>query len=187
MENNSEMWLPVKGYEGLYEVSNFGRVRSLRCKTRIADKTEKVLKQKLDDKGYFKVNLYKDKTCNTLLINRLVAMAFIPNPSKLPHVGHMDDNKRNNTVENLYWTDPKENNYHNGKMDRFIKAHKDKIDVIAEKLSVKVVGINMATGEKIFFNSMQEAEKNGFSCSKISNCVNGKRKSHKGYKWEKAV
>ena len=110
-----EEWRPCVGYEGLYEVSNQGRVRSLRKDTRIIDKENRIMKQKLDGHGYYRVNLNKDKRMKAYLVSRLVAEAFIPNPLGLPQVGHNDDNKTNNHASNLYWTNSKENNHHNGK------------------------------------------------------------------------
>jgi hypothetical protein len=184
---SGEEWRKVVGYENEYEVSNWGKVRSLYPKTRVGDKENKTLKQKSDNKGYYRVNLYKGgEFKKSALVSRLVAMAFIPNPLDLPQVGHKDDNNKNNNVSNLYWTDSKENNNHNGKMDRFQKLHREKIDIIARKLSVAVVGTSVETGEKIFFSSMQEAKRAGFDSGKISMCVNGKRNSHKKYKWERS-
>lgn len=182
-----ETWKPVKGYEELYEVSDIGRVRSKRANTRIADKTNRIMKLKIDSNGYFRVNLYKDKKMKAYLVSRMVAEAFIPNPNNLPQVGHANDDQTNNTVKNLYWTDSKENNHHNGKMKKFQEMHNKKIRLIAEKLSIKVVGTNIKTGEKHFFNSMQETEKYGFVPAKVSMCVNGKNMSHKGYKWERIM
>lgn len=180
-----EIWKPVKGYEGLYEVSNIGRVKSKRANTRIADKTDRIMKQKVDSHGYYRVNLYKNGKMKAYIVSRMVAEAFIPNPTNLPQVGHANDDQTNNTVENLYWTDSKENNNHNGKMEKFQKLHNEKIRLIAEKLSIKVIGTNIATGEKQFFNSMQETEKYGFVPAKVSMCVNGKSMTHRGYKWER--
>lgn len=181
-----EQWRKVVGFENEYEVSNRGNVRSLYCKTRIKDKKGKILRQKTDNHGYLRVNLYKDGLYKkSELVSRLVAMAFVPNPKNLPQVGHNDDNKTNNNSVNLYWTDAKENNNHNGKMERFQQSHREKIDVIAKNLSVPVVGTSIENGEKLFFNSMHDAEKMGFCSCKISLCVNGKRKSHKKYKWER--
>lgn len=179
-----EVWLPVVGYEGLYEVSNYGRVRSLARKTRIRNK-DGLMKFKYDTHGYYRVNLTKNKTQKSLLVSRLVAEAFIPNIDNLPQVGHEDDNKNNNSVFNLYWTNAKENNYHNGKMKRLQKSHNKKIKQIADSLSIPVIGVNIVTGEIIQFDSMQEAGRNGFKSAKISMCCSGKRKSHKGYTWRK--
>ena len=115
----------------------------------------------------------------------MVANAFIENPNGFPHVGHNDDIKTNNSVENLYWTDAKENNNHNGKMVRFQQKHKEKIKLIAQKLSIAVKATSLDGTNNLYFNSMQEAQRNGFSCAKIFMCVNGKAKTHKGYTWER--
>ena len=182
---DNEEWRPVVGYEGLYEVSNYGRVKTKYTKTRIKDTKNKIMRQKHDNHGYFRVNLAKDGKQKALLISRLVAMAFIPNPNNLPHVGHDDDNKENNHVSNLYWTDPAENNSHNGKRERLVEKRKAKMPQIIEKLSTPVIGTNIETGEEIRFPSMQEAQRNGFKSGKISMCCAGKRATHKGYRWRK--
>ena len=185
-DKNDERWLPVVGYENLYEVSDRGRVRSLIRKTRISDKENFIMKQKTDANGYFRVNLHKDGMFKkSELVSRMVAIAFIPNPENLPQVGHMDDNKRNNAVSNLYWTDSKENNNHNGKMEKFQNRHREKIDDISRKLSISVIGVSEKTGGIIRFESEREAGRNGFDSSKISMCMNGKMSKHRGYRWEK--
>ncbi len=185
MVRTEEVWKPIVGYEGLYEVSNYGRVKSLYKKTRVVDKVGNIMRQKLDDHGYYRVNLHKNKISRGELVSRLVATAFIDNPKGLPHVGHWDDDKTNNVVGNLYWTDPLENNYHNGKLQRFQQIRNSKIEVIADKLSMRVRAISLTDESEMLFKSMQDAERHGFSSGKISMCVNGKRKSHKGYKWER--
>lgn len=183
----NEEWKDCVGYEGLYQVSNLGNVRSLWEKTRIADKNARIMRQKEDQRGYMRVNLRKNGATKAELVSRLVAKAFIPNPDNHPIAGHNDDNKKNNSVENLYWTTSKENNHHNGKMDRFHKIHNEKIKQIAEKLSLPVEAINEKTGETMRFCSMQEAAKTiGCSRSKICSCCRGNRKSHFGYKWRYA-
>lgn len=179
-----EVWRDVVGYEGLYQVSSIGRVRSLRNKTRIVDKENGIMRQKFDCRGYLRVNLHKGGECKALLVSRLVAMAFIKNPYNYPVVGHMDDVKTNNSVGNLYWTTPRENNYHNGKMERFHELHNKKISQIADALSTPVVSTDIRTGEESFFKSMQEASKRtGADSGKISMCCNGKRNSHNGMTW----
>ena len=92
-----EEWRPVKGYEGLYEVSNMGRVKSLHRSKAI------ILKQGMAHNGYMKVGLCKNGTYNTKQVHRLVATAFIRNPNNYPEVNHKDCNKKNNTVDNLEW------------------------------------------------------------------------------------
>ena len=93
-----EVWKDIKNYEGLYQISNFGRIKSLHCKN------EKIIKQILTKTcKYYTVGLYKNKKRKTLLVHRLVAQAFIPNPNNLVEVNHKDENKLNNCVDNLEW------------------------------------------------------------------------------------
>lgn len=186
IKDSGEIWRPIAGYEGLYEVSNCGRIKSLRPNTKIKNK-DGLMRFKYDTHGYYRVNLTKNKEQRSFLVSRLVAIAFIPNEKGLPHVGHEDDNRNNNSVANLYWTDAKENNNHNGKMELFQKKHVEKIEQIKNAISCPVRAINENTGEVLEFESMQEAQRNGFSCSHISQCCNGKRKNHGGYKWEKIM
>lgn len=182
--DSEEQWADIPGYEGLYQVSDMGRVRSLRNNTRIKDKMYLIMKQKLDDKGYFRVNLYKNKSPKTFLVSRLVAQTFIPNPENMPMVGHNNDIKSDNRVTNLYWTNALENNHHNGKYDQFIKERNLKMNIIVDKLSKPVKGTNLSTGDEVYYKSTQDASRNGFDNGKISLCCRGKRNSHKGYKWE---
>ena len=167
-------------------VSSTGRVKSLREDTRIADKTNRIMRQKFDDKGYLRVNLHRNKKCKAELVSRLVALAFIPNPDNLPMVGHDDDNKKNNHVENLYWTDSRENNNHNGKMERFQAEHNLKIAQIASALSTPVIATDPKTGEETWYPSMQAASRAGnFDVGKISKVCSGERKRHRGFYWRK--
>ena len=103
-----EIWRDIEGYEGLYQVSNLGRVRSLNYK-----RTGKVQNMKLGTypNGYKMVDLKKNKNRKAHLVHRLVAKAFIPNPNpdQLCEVNHKDEDKTNNCVENLEWCDVKYN------------------------------------------------------------------------------
>lgn len=109
-----EEWRPVKGYEGLYEVSNMGRVKSLHTSQGI------ILKQCMNTKGYMGIDLYKNGTRNMKMVHRLVATAFIRNPNNYEVVNHKNGNKKNNTVDNLEWCTSSYNTkhaYHNGLMN----------------------------------------------------------------------
>ena len=99
-----ELWKSISGYEGLYEVSNIGRIKSVRrigYKGRIVP--ERILKQNPDSYGYPIVGLHKDGKSKTRTVHRLVAEAFIPNPLHFKEVIHKDENKWNNCVDNLEW------------------------------------------------------------------------------------
>jgi hypothetical protein len=109
-----EVWLPIEGYEGCYEVSNLGRVKSL---ARTVINTGRVLKEKyncfhLKRSGYHSVLLSKDTIKSTIQLHRIVAKAFLPNSENKRVVNHIDGNKLNNKVDNLEWTSHRENSCH---------------------------------------------------------------------------
>lgn len=109
-----EKWKPVNGYEGLYEVSNFGRVRN---------SAHKIRKTQINNRGYYNVRLCKNGKYKTCLVHRLVAIAFIPNDDTSLEVNHKDENKQNNMIDNLEWVTRKENmNY--GTVQERIHGHK---------------------------------------------------------------
>lgn len=106
----SEIWKDIEGYEGLYQVSNLGRVKSLdRIDCRGQHREPKFMKARPTKQGYLRVGLWKNGKVKTVSIHRLVAEAFI---SKNFTVNHKDGNKSNNTVDNLEWMTQKENNIH---------------------------------------------------------------------------
>lgn len=105
-----EEWRPIEVYEGLYEVSSYGRVRSVdRYDSRNQFRKGKVLSPGKDKNGYLKVVLHCNGKCKTINVHRLVAQAFIPNPDNLPMINHKDEDKTNNNVTNLEWCDVKYN------------------------------------------------------------------------------
>lgn len=180
MEN--EIWKSIKDYEGLYEVSNFGRIRSLDrviinsdgvkrlCKGGI----RKPYKDTRENKGYLRVKLNKDGIFKKFAIHRLVAQAFIPNPDNLSEVNHKDEVKTNNHVENLEWCDSKYNKNYGTAIKRRI-----------EKQSKTVLQLDINTGQLISeYPSLNEVERQlNIDHSSISMCCNGKRKTAYGFKW----
>lgn len=97
-----EVWLPILGFRGRYEVSNFGRVRGLTA----------ILKPSINNCGYLNVGLCLDRIRKTKKVHRLVAAAFLPNPENKPQVNHKDGDKSNNKASNLEWATKSENELH---------------------------------------------------------------------------
>ena len=118
-----EEWKSIPGYEGLYEVSSYGRVRSLdRYDSRNCLRSGCILKQKNNGNGYLICSLSKNGIVKNKYIHRLVAEAFIPNPSNIKDVNHKDEDKTNNIVDNLEWCDHKYNCNYGTKIEREIRT-----------------------------------------------------------------
>lgn len=174
-----EIWKDIGGYEGLYQISNMGRVKSL-SRVRKGNKGvttivhEKILKLKNKKGGYLGVSLSKENTPTNFEVHRLVAKAFIPNPDNLPEVNHKDEVKTNNCVDNLEWCDRKYNCNYGTRNERIIKTQTKPV------ISLKENNIVM------YFTSLAEAQQKGFSAGAISDCCNNKpkHKTHKGFKWQ---
>ena len=165
-----EYWKPVVGYEGLYEVSNWGRVKSIKFGKEI------ILKQKIKG-GYYYVCLYKNGIVKTYLVHRLVAQAFLPNPDNLPQVNHKDENKTNNSVDNLEWCDAKYNRNYGTINERLSKS------LINGKCSKIVIQYNLDGTFVREWPSTMECERNGYNNTCISKCCLGKRKTYRGFIW----
>ena len=104
----NEVWKDIKGYEGLYQVSNYGRVKSLpkykkQWRGGLITVKERILKLHSQGTGYYNIQLFKNGICEYRYIHRLVAEAFLPNPNNLPCVNHKNENPSDNFVENLEW------------------------------------------------------------------------------------
>lgn len=187
-----EIWKDVIGYEGLYQVSNTGKIKSLSrlIKSGPNGRTRKLPEQymKLPNTkfGYVCVPLRNGKKQKRIFVHRLVADAFIPNLDNKPCVNHIDCNTKNNCAANLEWCTHKENTNHamqNHLLDNALK----KLKKISVGRHVGLVAQNMQTGETIFFCSTREAERHGFVRKSISNACDGKYKQHKGYAWRYAT
>ena len=109
-----ELWKDIANYEGSYQISNLGRVKSLSrsiydSRGYIIHRKGKIKKPSFDKNGYPQIGLCKNGTVITRKIHRLVAEAFIPNPENKPEINHKDEDKTNNCVDNLEWVTEKEN------------------------------------------------------------------------------
>lgn len=160
-----EIWKDIKGYEGIYQVSSYGRIKSLNYRNL---NKEKILKQSTDNRGCKRITLNKNKERKTYQVHRLVAIHFIPNLNNYPCINHKDENPSNNNIENLEWCTHKYNNNYGTRN----KRHSKKIQGSKHPQSKKVKCIT--TGE--IFNCMQEAaRKYNVSQAHITHCCQGRR------------
>ena len=167
-----EIWKDIEGQEGHYQVSNFGRVRSLDFPVWNGVawfiKKGKVLKQKESNSGYLCVNL----SHKTTYVHRLVAKAFVENKHSYPQVNHKDENKHNNYANNLEWCTPKYNSNFGTGAKR--AANKNRGRVVNNKPC-----INITTGEK-FVSATEAKKKTGIEVYK---CCRGEAKTAGGCVW----
>lgn len=178
----SEEWRPITGFEGLYEVSNLGRVRSLDRQVNNQGTyiiSGKVLVLTADKRGYKHLLLWKDGKSKLGLVHRLVAGAFIPNPCNLPQVNHKDENKGNNIVSNLEWCTAKYNsNYGTGARRNGMARRNNSRD------SKPVIQLDLNHNFVAEYPSAREAaRRNDFRQSEISKCCRGEIKTSKGFIW----
>ena len=154
-----EEWKPIPGYEGLYDISNYGRVKSYQL-----DSNGKILSPGKDGSGYLFVILCKDGKTKLRRMHRLVAEAFIPNPNNFPQVNHMDECKENNYFGNLEWCTHKYNLSYGTRTRR-----------MAEKISKPVVQLDKKGNFISEFESLTEASKiTGIDDGSICSCCNHK-------------
>lgn len=163
-----EVWKPIKGYEGRYEVSNFGNVKSLNF-----NKTgkEKLLKPRLSHNGYFRVILYNEFGYKSFFVHRLVAYAFILNNNQIfnNQINHKDEDKTNNSASNLEWCSCEYNNNYGTRTE---KTFKRVLQYTKEGAFIKK------------WESLTHIEKElGYLHGNISLCCNGKCKYSHGFIW----
>lgn len=177
-----EFWKPILNYEGLYQSSTFGRVRSIdrwvKSKNGSVRLSKgKILKPGTDKDGYLQVGLYKNGKRKTYKVHRLVAEAFIQNPDNLPEVNHKDENKLNNNVENLEFCDCKYNINFGTRTERCSKKNTN------GKLSKKVLQYTLDGQFVREWESTAECGRNGFNHGNVVSCCQGKLKTYKGFIW----
>lgn len=165
-----EVWKDIKGYEGLYQVSDLGRVKSLNYnKTGV----ERVMVGIKNTRGYLAVCLCKDGKVKKCLVHRLVAEAFIPNPEGLPQVNHRNEDKQSNIVTNLEWCDNRYNLNYGTRNERSAKTLSKPVYQYAKDGSLVRS-----------YPSVKEAgRRTGYRQGHISECCLGKYKTAYGYIW----
>ena len=158
-----EIWRDIEGYEGLYQVSSFGRVKRVT--------TGRILKGSKDTDGYLRITLSKNGVKSNHKIHRLVAQAFIPNTENKSQVNHIDENKTNNMISNLTWMTAKENINHGTHNDRVSKTQ-----------SIPIIATNIKTGESTeFYGARECARQLDLHQQHITSVLKGKRRQTGGY------
>ena len=175
-----EEWRPVVGYEGLYEVSNTGRVRSLDRYVKGKGKSYflhkgRILSPGIKPEGYLVVRLQR----RMFYVHRLVIEAFIPNPDNLPEVNHKDEDKENNSVQNLEWCTDKYNQNYGTRTQRISEKNTN------GKLSKPVLQYEKSGGFVKEWKSTWDVERNlGYFHNYISDCCTGRYKCAYGFIWK---
>ena len=182
----TELWKDVKGYEGLYQVSSLGNVRSLNYQGRGVTKP---LVPKENNRGRLWFDLWKNGANQPLLAHRIVATAFIPNPLELPEINHIDENPKNNRVENLEWCTGKENRQkyydrHPNRGKGIVKNYSEKYKNRQEMPIVQRTKEGLVVRE--WDNCVTIRHALGWSDWSITQCCEGKRKTAYGFVWQYA-
>ena len=175
-----EVWKPVFGFEN-YQISNMGRLK----------RGNHFLKGALDKDGYHTMFLCKDGKQHHFRLHRLVAQAFIPNPKELETVDHIDSDKNNNCASNLQWMSLTDNVQKYSKEKGYVIGGKKNLiprGKRGEKLRHPIVQMDLEGNIIRYFDSMMDAERaTGIGSGRISNCVNGRKKTAGGYIWRRKI
>lgn len=165
-----ETWKDIPGYEGLYQASTLGRIRSVYC-------SGKILKNNLQPNGYEAVTLYKNKIKKFCLVHRLIAITFVPNPKNKPAVNHKDEVRNHNIATNLEWVTNKENQNYGHCMHNVAVCQG------------KPLAQYTKDGElvRIYYPGGEAQKVTGISRYHISAVIHGKRKTAGGYIWRRTL
>ena len=182
-----EEWKDIPGYEGLYQASTFGQIRSL--DRRVSNRSVKgvILKQHSYKTGYNATCLCKNGSVKTVLVHRIIAKTFIDNPNNLPTVNHKDEVKTNNSVDNLEWCTSKENTNYGTCISRRANTHRGKKHKPFRRRDLCKRVVCMTKNDEIVaeYESISQAQiESGIKFQNISSVCLGKAKSAGGYKWK---
>lgn len=185
-----ELWKDIKNYEGIYQVSNLGRIKTLDKYVNCLYEQKRLIKSReiktfKNNSGYYIVSLYQNNKSKKFLVHRLVAEAFIPNLNNKKEVNHIDGNKENNCVDNLEWVTKSENELHASEKG-FTKKQKEMVAKNNKKLKSKKVYQYDLNGNfiKQYSSVSEAARENGFAIGAIANCCRGERKKVYNYIWK---
>lgn len=185
-----EEWRDIEGYEGLYQVSSLGRVRTLPkpmfygASSNVrnhesAIRAMRIMKARKKLNGYLQISLFRNGKPRTFTIHRLVAKTFLPNPHKYPYINHKDEDKSNNTVDNLEWCTPSYNIHYGSAIQKLSKAKTNH-----PSMSKPVLQFNLDGRFVAEYPSANEAARvTGVKQGNISSCCNHTTKSTNGFIW----
>lgn len=168
LQYKNEVWKDIKGFEGAYQISSMGRVKSL---PRKQSRKEKIRVFAKAPNGYLRMVLSFENERRTISAHREVAKAFIPNPQNLETVNHIDFDKTNNCVENLEWVSHKENIQHNCNYDK--NYHRP---ILQKDLNGNII--------RRWKSAYSVELEKGWFATNISRCCNGNKRTYKKFKWE---
>lgn len=169
-----EIWKEIDGYNGMYKVSNIGRVKSVARKdSKGRFVKERILKLGRDSNGYLQAHLWKEGGQKCFLVHRLVAKAFIPNPNNLTDINHISEIKADNNINNLEWCDKKYNNNYGTCIERSRKAR-----------SKPVIQYDDQGNFIKKYSSVRSVNCDGFFHSSVLAVCKGMYKHHRGYIWK---
>ena len=177
-------------YEGLYKVSNLGRIKNLNYRN---TGKERLMNPSENGKGYLRVGLRKNGETNFCLVHRLVAETFLPNPEGKPHINHKIQGKKGKSMNMVFfnkdgtidkerttieWVTPKENNDYGTRNERIAKANTN------GKCSKRVLQFTLDGKFVREWESTAECGRNGFNFGAVAACCRGEKTQYKGFKWE---
>lgn len=172
-----EVWKDIPGWEGYYQASTLGRVKSLSRPAKCQGGHMKMLRERVmsqktpkTKERYITIPLSRDGTVTRMMVHLLVAKTFLNNPYNKPHVDHIDANRHNNIVTNLQWVTPKENS--NNPISIRNMRH-------SSPRSNPIVCV-YPNGDEVQFDSLHEAQRAGFNRRIIQLCLRGGNRKNKG-------
>ena len=191
-----EIWKDIEGYEGLYQVSNFGKVRSLDRYNSRGCWIKGCILEPTNCKGYLQIVLFLNGKKSYYYIHRIVAEAFLPNPDNKPEIDHINTDKTDNTVclnedgsinyekTNLRWVSHTENM--NNPLTRKKQSTRFKGKIGHNTPASKIIAQLDKNGKllKVWLCAMDAVRQEGYTQEHISSCCKGTLKTHKGYKWQ---
>lgn len=183
-----EIWKDIEGYEGLYQISNTGKIKSLKRYKNNHNKKqlvkEKIRKQIISKTGYYTCMLYKNGNKKLLKVHRLIAQAFIPNPNNYPIINHINGNKLDNNILNLEWCDYSHNNKEAHRLD-LIKNNTKGLKKYTNSLKKRVNQYDLEENYIKTWNCISDIQKElGYTTTNICACCKNIRKTAYGFIWK---